>query len=309
MIRAFKYSNGVIRNGLSSLSAGDRIWIDTSDPNTSELNKISKLTGVYVEDMQKVLAQNVLPKVIDRKSYAVVILRALNPRKGYTPCGVFISNKFIVTVHKKSVYAVDELFDLVQKQPKEFFPSGLIYIFYRLASYITGKFRAELDKVEDEIDRIEDEILNGKVEKPKGIFDLKESVMSIRRALFTNRDLIDVISSGYSPYFASKNQNWLSELRIEMGQVVSVTEMLRDRLTGAMDMYMSSVSNKLNDIMRGFTVIASLLLMPAVIAGIWGMNFANIPFFDNPYGFFIPLLIMVISVMLLVIWFKSKKWM
>ena len=94
-----------------------------------------------------------------------------------------------------------------------------------------------------------------------------------------------------------------------MEQVVSIAEMLRERLTGAMDMYMSSVSNKLNDIMRGFTVIASLLLLPMLISGIWGMNFAKIPFFDNPYGFFVPLLIMLFSVFLMVLWFRRKKWM
>jgi magnesium transporter len=75
-----------------------------------------------------------------------------------------------------------------------------------------------------------------------------------------------------------------------------------------MDMYMSSVSNRLNDIMKSFTVIASLLLLPMLISGIWGMNFEKIPFFYYGNGFYVPLLIMAISVALMSFYFKKKKW-
>jgi|APSaa5957512622_1039677.scaffolds.fasta_scaffold62180_2 magnesium transporter len=309
MIRSLKYSGSKVSKSLVSVGSADRLWIDASNPTAGEMKRISKLTGIYVRDIQNVLARNVLPRTIDRKNYAVVILRAMNPKKGYAPLGVFISNRFIVTVHTTRIYAVEDLFELVGKEPKEFFSKGVVYIFFRIASYVTNKFRSELDKLEDRVDKLEDEILAGKVEKPTKIFDLKGKVMNIRRALATNRDLIDVISGGYSKYLASKKQNWLSELRIEMSQVVSITELLRDRLTGAMEMYMSSISNKLNDIMRGFTVIASLVLVPTLISGIWGMNFAKIPFFDNAYGFYVPLLFMLISIALLTMWLKKKKWM
>jgi magnesium transporter len=309
MIRSLKYSGGKVSKSLANISSGDRLWIDVSNPSSSEMNRISKLTGIYMRDIQNVLARNVLPRTIDRKDYAVVILRAMNPKKGYAPLGIFVSNRFIVTVHTTRIYAIEDLFGLIEKEPKEFFSKGVVYIFFRIASYVTNKFRSELDKLEDRVDKLEDEILAGKEDKPTKIFDLKGKVMNIRRALATNRDLIDVISGGYSKYLVTKNQNWLSELRTEVSQVVSITELLRDRLTGAMDMYMSSVSNKLNDIMRGFTVIASLVLVPTLISGIWGMNFAKIPFFESYYGFYVPLLLMLISVALLIMWFKKKKWM
>jgi magnesium transporter len=309
MIRSLKYSGGKISKSLVSVGSADRLWIDVSNPTASEMKRVSKLTGIYIRDIQNALAKNVLPRTIDRKGYAVVILRALNPKKGYAPLGIFISNRFIVTVHTSRIYAVEDLFELVMKEPKEFFSNGIIYIFFRIASYVTNKFRSELDKLEDKVDVLEDDILGGKVDKPTRIFNLKEKVMSIRRALATNRDLIDVISGGYSKYLVPKNQNWLSELKIEMTQVVLITEMLRDRLTGAMDMYMSSISNKLNDMMRGFAIVASLLLVPTLIAGIWGMNFSQIPFYNNQYGFYIPLMIMLISIAFLTIWFKRKKWM
>jgi magnesium transporter len=309
MIRSLKYSNRVIKKSVSSLSIGDKAWIDLSDPSPGELSKVSKLTGVYAKDMESVLSGTVLPKTVNRNGYSMVVLRALNPKKGYSHFGIFISNKVIVTVHKKKVFAIDDLLELVSgKEGKEFFSNGLVYIFFRITSYVTKRFHSELDKIEDKIDVLEDDILSGKVKEPTKIFDLKQTVMNVRRALITNRDLVDVISGGYSKYVSSKNNSWLSELRIEMGQVVSISEMLRDRLTGAMEMYMGSISNKLNDIMKGFTVIASLLLLPMLISGIWGMNFSKIPFYENPIGFFVPLIIMVVSIILMVSWFKWKKW-
>lgn len=310
MIRSLRYSgNSVKKSSISSIKIGERIWIDLHKPSEKELSKVNKLTGIYVQDMKKVLSKDELPRCINRKTYSMVILRALNPKTGYSPFGIYISNKFIVTVHSKKVLTVDELFELLQgDQGKEFFSNGITYIFLRIVSYVTKRFQSEIDKLEDEVDELEDGILGGKVKSPNRIFNLKQVQMNIRRALVTNRDLIDIVSSDYSKFITTKNNNWFSELKMEINQGVSISEMSRERLTGTMDMYMSSISNRLNDIMRSFTVVASLLLLPMLISGIWGMNFAKIPFFDNPIGFFVPIIIMIASVFLMGMWFKQKKW-
>ena len=309
MIESLKYSKGVVKKS-STFGAGDRIWFDLSNPEESELKKINKLTGIYLSDLQKVLDKNALPRIINRKGYSLVILRALSSKKKSSSFGIFIGSKYIVTMHNKKVFAIDDLWELIKgKEGKEFFSNGLPYIFFRIASHVNKRYHTELDRLEDEIDKVEDKILDGKVNSPSQIYDLKASVTLIKRSLNSNRNLVDLISGGFSKHISSKNQNWLSELKIETDQVVSIAELLRERLTGAMEMYMSSVSNKLNDIMRGFTIIASLLLLPTLISGIWGMNFANIPFFNHAFGFYMPLMIMVISVVLMVVYFKAKKWM
>ena len=94
----------------------------------------------------------------------------------------------------------------------------------------------------------------------------------------------------------------------EISQIISDVELSRDRLSQVMDMYMSSVSNKMNDTMKFFTVVAALLWLPMLISGIWGMNFQRIPFFYNPYGFFFPLILMIATVLLMIIFFKKKRW-
>ena len=300
MIRSLRYSKRVVKKSLSPFNPGDKLWIDSSSPDDPELKKVSKLTGIYFNDLQKVLDQDSLPRIINRNGHSMIILRALGPKRKYTPFGIFINNKMIVTVHKKKIVALDDLYKLLEgKEGREFFSNGLTYLFFRISSYVNKRYHIELDRLEDEIDQLEDDILDGKMEKPSSIYGLKGRVMHVRRALSSNRNLVDLISGGYSKYINGKNNNWLSELKIETDQVVSVTELLRERLTGAMEMYMSSISNKLNDIMRGFTVVASLLLLPMLISGIWGMNFSSIPFFDNQFGFYVPLLIMLISVILM----------
>ncbi len=308
MIQTLSYFNGKVRKS-SNLKGGDRIWIDVSGGDEKDLQKISKLTGIYISDMKSVLDQNTLPKVINRNGYSMVVLRALSSKK-YFPFGIFIGNKYIITVHKRKVYAIDDLRKLIlEKDGKEFFSKGTPYLLYKLGYHVSMRLHRELDRVEDEIDDLEDKILDGKVNSPSSIFNLKQIVMNIRRALKTNKDSIDLIFNGRSKYVPKRSLSLFSDLRIEMEQVVSISEMLRERLTGAMDMYMSSVSNKMNDIMKGFTVIASLLLIPMLVSGIWGMNFSNIPFFDNPYGFYVPLGIMLFCVILMSLWFKRKKWM
>tara|TARA_Y100000034_G_C6906119_1_gene420530 strand:+ start:4452 stop:5390 length:939 start_codon:yes stop_codon:yes gene_type:complete len=312
MIKSLRYSRGVVRksSALSNIGVGEKIWIDLFNPTESEIKRVSKISGVHATDLKKVLDRDELPRTVNRKDYSMIILRALDTRKGYTPFGIFLSNNFIISVHSKKVGTIDELFELLKgDEGKEFFSNGLTYIFCRISSYVTKRFHNELDKLEDEIDKLEDQILENKVKNPKKIFNLKKKITNIRRALITNQDLIEVISMGHAKYINVKNINWFSELKMENNQTVSISEISRERLTGTMDMYMSSVSNRLNDIMKSFTIIASLLLLPMLITGIWGMNFENIPFYYYGNGFYIPLLIMFISVALMGFYFKRKKWM
>ena len=150
MFRSLEYSRGAIKKSISSLGVGERAWIDLSDPSSAELNRVNRLTGIYVKDMESVLGKEVLPRTVNRKGYSMAVLRALNPKKGYSHLGVFISNKAIVTVHKKKVLAVDDLLELVSgKEGKEFFSNGLAYIFFRITSYVTKRFHSELDKIEE----------------------------------------------------------------------------------------------------------------------------------------------------------------
>jgi len=295
---------------IANFNVGEKVWIDLDNPTDRELTHVKNLTGIYVEDMKKVLGKTELPRTINRKSYSMIILRALNSRSGYTPFGIFISNNFIVSIHSKKVFTINDLFELLQgSEGKEFFSNGLTYIFCRIASSVTKRFHSKLDKLEDEVDKLEDKILENKIKTPKNISILKKDVTEIRRALITNQDLIEIISLGHAKYISLKNISWFSELKMEANQTVSISEIFRERLTGTMDMYMSSVSNRLNDIMKSFTVIASLLLLPMLISGIWGMNFEKIPFYHYSNGFFVPLLIMAISVALMSFYFKKKKWM
>ena len=274
------------------------------------MKKVGNLTGVYVQDMKKVLKRTELSRCFDRKGYSMIILRALSPKTGYSPFGIYLNKKYIITVHKSKVFTIDDLFELLKgDQGKEFFSLGTSYLFCRIASYVTKRFHSEVDKLEDRVDKLEDDILDGRVKSPKKIFALKEILMNVRRALVSNGEVIDVVSDGTLKYLYTKNASWFSELKMEINQAISISEMSRERLTGTIDMYMSSVSNRLNDIMKSFTIIASLLLIPMLISGIWGMNFANIPFFENGFGFYVPLLIMVVCVIIMSLWFKRKKWM
>ena len=109
-------------------------------------------------------------------------------------------------------------------------------------------------------------------------------------------------------FITNKNYIFLNGSHVEISQAENMIEFQREKIRGILDIHMSSVSNRLNDIMRSFTVLASILLLPMLISGIWGMNFAKIPFFDSDIGFYIPIILMFFSVVLLFIFFKYKKW-
>ena len=156
-------------------------------------------------------------------------------------------------------------------------------------------FSSSLDKLEEEISYIEDTIFDDAKQKDsKKIFHLKKELMYIRKGLNANKEVIF-------------NLDNIGNLKIELNQLIDTENTLTFRMTEIMNMYMMFVSNRLNEIMKSFTVIASLILLPSLVAGIYGMNL-SLPFANKDSAFYIVVAMMFVSMILMIIYFKYKKW-
>ncbi|MFH1376613.1 MAG: magnesium transporter CorA family protein [Candidatus Woesearchaeota archaeon] len=284
-------------------------WIDVNNPDKKELGKIVKTLKVSDRNLLDSLDIKEVPRVVLRKNYCFVILRALTKDKKSVPIGVFVGKNYIMTVHPKLISSLDKFFNIcLSKEGHEFFSMGVAYLFNRVISEFIREFNGELEKISDKLNKVEDKILKGTAQDMSDLFSIKKQFMFMRRAIRANMSAINKLNEVDSKLIREGYENGISELIIEATQTEHLVGLYDEKLTGVFDMYMTSVSNKLNDIMRSFSVIASLLLLPMLISGIWGMNFANIPFFGQKYGFFIPIVLMLMSMMIMVVFFRKKKW-
>jgi magnesium transporter len=311
MIRGAKYSGGKVKavSIKSSNILRETVWIDVVTKDKKELKELHKKFNLYSRDLEDSIDMHEVPRLANRKDYSFIVLRSLTGKNQSIPLGVFLSKKFIITIHPKEIKPLSSLFKIVHtKEGKEFFGRGLDFLFYKIVSEINRNLHGDLEKFDDKIDKMEEKVLNNKMERANELFPLKKHLTYYKKVLTSNKGIIEKLQNKTSKFTSEKNFLDLNSLHVEIAQAENTVEFQREKLTGISEMYMSSISNRLNDAMRSFTVLASVLLLPMLISGIWGMNFAKIPFFDSPYGFYIPLVLMVLSVVILFAFFKRKKW-
>lgn len=311
MIRGVKYSGGrVTPVSIQSVNLlRSSVWIDVTTKSSKDLKELEKKFKLYPRDLEDSVDMNEVPRIANRKEYSFIVLRSLTERGRSIPLGIFLSKKFIITIHPKEIKPLSNFFNIIHtKEGKEFFTRGLDFLFYRAFSEINRNLHRDLEKFDDKIDKMEERVLNNKLQDVNELFPLKKHATYYKKALSSNKEIIEKLQNKTSKFISERNFLDLNSLHVEVSQAENTVEFQREKLTGIADMYMSAISNRLNDIMRSFTVLASILLLPMLISGIWGMNFAKIPFFDNPYGFYIPLVLMVVCIILLFVFFKQRKW-
>lgn len=286
----------------------DRVWVNVNSPTDKELKKLKDKFKLYPRDLVDSLDENEIPRLSNQDGYSFIVFRALNGSDSI-PVGIFLSKNFIITVHSKTIKPISNFFKIVfSSEGTEFFNKGNDFLFYKIISEMNRNLHKELNDFDDKLDKIEYKVLKNKTDNINEIFPLKKQISTYGRAISSNLEIIEKLQNKTSKFISDKNYIFLNGVHVEIAQAENMIKYQREKVRGIFDIHMSSVSNRLNDVMRSFTVLASILLLPMLISGIWGMNFAKIPFYNDPNGFFIPIILMFFSIVLLFIFFKYKKW-
>ena len=286
----------------------DRVWVNVISPNEKELDKLKNKFKLYARDLVDSLDENEIPRLSTRDRYSFIVFRSLIG-KNSVPVGIFLSKNFIITIHAKPLKPISTFFKIMfTSEGPEFFGRGIDFLFYKIVSEMNRNLHKDLNDFDDKLDAIEYKVLKNKMNNINEIFPLKIQISRYGRAISSNLEIIDKLLNKTSKFIADKNYIFINSAHVEIAQAENMIRYQGEKIRGISEMHMSSVSNNLNDVMRSFTVLASVLLLPMLISGIWGMNFAKIPFYNDPNGFFIPLIFMFFSIVLLFIFFRYKKW-
>jgi magnesium transporter len=140
------------------------------------------------------------------------------------------------------------------------------------------------------------------------IYRLKRDIFLVRKSVWPLRDVVSRLERGEIDVIEQKTEIYLRDLYDHIVQVIDTVETFRDISTGLLDLYLSSVSFKMNDVMKVLTIISTIFIPLTFIAGIYGMNFENMPELKWHYGYFISLGLMFLIFVSMVIFFKKKKW-
>jgi magnesium transporter len=167
-----------------------------------------------------------------------------------------------------------------------------------------------IEKIGDKIEEIEEDIISEKDKKSLlELYHLKREMIYLRKQVWPMRDMINNMVRSETTLINPTSDIYLRDLTDHVTRIIDTVETYRDLLSGIMDIYLSSNANKMNEVMKVLTIMSSIFIPVTFIAGVYGMNFDNMPELHSRSGYFITWGVMLSLIVGLLIYFKRKKWM
>jgi magnesium transporter len=187
---------------------------------------------------------------------------------------------------------------------------GADYLAYALLDSTVDHYFIILEKLGDKIEFLEEKLVTHPTPKTlQTIHDLKKEMIFLRKAVWPLREVVGSLERGESSLIQSSTRVYLRDLYDHTIQVIDNIETFRDMVSGILDIYLSSVSNRLNSVMKVLTIIATIFMPLTFLAGIYGMNFKYMPELEWRWGYPVIWLVMVGIGVFMLVYFRKKKWL
>jgi len=297
-----------------ALSTGAFLWLDMSDLDQEAVDLLSNGFGFHplaVEDAEH-FGQR--PKVDEYDDFFYLVVHAAKQDgSGTVEVHFFYSERFLVTVHRSPCEAIDAIRDRWVRRPDEAADSAIMLL-YRVVDALVDTYFPVLAHFDDAIDELEDAILQKPTEEQLGsLFDMKRHLVGLRKVVTPERDMFASLVSGISrlPGMTPDAERYFRDLYDHLIRTSDLIDSYRDLLSGAMDTHLSTVSNRLNEVMKQLTIIATIFLPLSFLTGFFGQNFGWLIGRIGSLGAFVGLAIgleAVVAVGLLVL-FRRRGWL
>ena len=300
------------------------VWVDLLDPGEAERKLLEDVFALHPTSIEDMLADAPTPKFERFENYVYVVWHALVPgwekTKGFALCDldVMIGRNYLLTSHNEALPSVEEAFAKAGREPA-MLRAGSASCAATIAEVLTERFLPLVERIDREIDALETAIIrNSGPHLLQVIFDLKDMAQRLRRVGFHQREVLNRLSRGTErdaeivpesarPFFRDAYDNFV--------RVVDSAEGFKETVNSTMDAYLSMQGHKLNEIMKVLTLISTIMLPLTFIAGLYGMNFdpevsaLNMPELKWRYGYLATLVVMGITAIGFVWYFRRKQWL
>lgn len=299
----------------TSLLGEKEVWVDCESPSAEEVQQIAKAFGLHPLSVEDSLNERQRPKIDEYPQYYYLVLRVLDSGAvlSSSQVNVFLGEDFLITIHKRPVSSITEVQEMLSSQPT-ILGRGVDFLCHQLLDAIVDDLFPVLDRFEERVSLVEDRILkanfaamnDGKLLNE--IFKLRKELLQIRKVVFPQRENLHSLITRKPPYLHEEAMPYYRDIYDHLIRMSDLIETYRELLSSAMEAYLSVISNNLNAVMKKLTAITILIMVPALIAGIYGMNFQYIPELNSSLGFFEAIILMVLSATVLAAYLRWKKW-
>jgi len=310
-------SPATMENVLAALAGTAPFWLDldddASDGTVSEL--LTDHFNFHHLAVQSVERFSQRPRIDAYGDFVYLVARGADPEhKGHAEVHCFWTDRYVVTVHKGQCPAVEHVRMWLENHPLNAVASPQLVIVYLVVGGLVDSFFPVLSKFDDKIDTLEDQVLQQPTEAQLGeLFQMKRSLMDMRKIVAPERDMIATINTGVTdiPGMTEEATRYFRDLYDHLIRVADQVDNYRDLLSSVMDTHLSTVSNRLNVVMKQLTIIATIFLPLSFLTGFFGQNFAGLVRWIAPTWTFWVLAVGVdIATVVGLIWlFRRRGWL
>ncbi len=290
-------------------------WIDVQGLGDEQvLRSIAEVFELHPLALEDVVNVPQRPKVENYEKHLLFITRMAMLDDVYTvkaeQVSVFIGPKFVLTFQERHGDILDPVRARLRRGGGPIRKSGPDYLAYAILDAIVDAYYPILESLGDLLESMENEI----IEKPSRsvlhrIHHIKRELLAIRRAIWPQREAVNSLIREDNPLISDAVKAYLRDVYDHCVQIIDVVETYRELAGGLMDIYLSSVSNRTNEVMKVLTIIASIFIPLTFMAGIYGMNFENMPELKVRWAYPMLMASMVAVAAGMFVYFRRKGWL
>ncbi|MBX0294646.1 magnesium/cobalt transporter CorA [Haloarcula nitratireducens] len=262
-------------------------WVHVADADDEEFAAVTEAFDLHrlaIDDLRN----GVRAKTEEFADHTFVLLKSVTLTPGETtfekevatsPVGIFIGRDWVVTLSPGQVGAVQRVMDAAERGDERLLHRGPDFTASRVADVIVDAYFDLLDEVETDIEEIEEEVtVSTDIETLEKINDVRRDLLSFRKQVWPAREAVGALARGDPPQVQQQTEKYFRDIHDHLVQIVDLTETYRDLVSGARDIYLNTLSQSTNEVMKVLTVVATIFIPLTFVVGVYGMNFAGGPY-------------------------------
>lgn len=282
-----------------------------------DIDLISKIGAAF--NLHPLLLEDIVntgqrTKIEDFEDYIFIVIKLINSSEDgeltINQVSLILAKNFIITFEETKSQILGVIIGRIQKAKGRIRKSGTDYLTYAILDAVVDSYFNLLELYGDGIEEVEEKLATDPTpEKLQAIRNLKTEMILIRKSVWPVREVISILQQTGEPLIGDGIHIYLRDVYDHTIQVADTIESLRDIISGLLDIYLSSLSNRMNEVMKVLTIFASIFIPLTFLAGVYGMNFEYMPELGWHWSYFVVLGIMLTVIIGMLSYFKRKRWL
>ena len=284
--------------------------------DTQILEELGAVFGLHPLTLEDILNTDQRPKMEDFCEYIYIVLKTFynhadeNNETSSEQISIILGPTFVISFQEREIDIFKPIRERIRAGKGRLRKSGADYLAYSLIDTIVDNYFTVLEHLGEKIEIIEESLVkNPSTQTLQAIQHLKREMIFLRKSVWPLRETISSLERTECQLIQESTGLFLKDIYDHTIQVIDTIETFRDMLSGILDIYLSSISNRMNEIMKVLTIIATIFMPLTFLAGVYGMNFKYLPELEWHWGYFFIWSIMITIAVSMLVYFRKKRWL